>query len=45
MILYLCFKIENLFGAQFDELENVYKITHEILAQKYSYDRIRFIFN
>jgi len=30
---YDCFKTENLFGVQFDELENVYK-TQEILAQR-----------
>jgi len=37
--LELCFKIENLFGAQF-EFENVYKITQETLARKSSFDRV-----
>jgi len=26
---------ENLFGTQFDELENVYKITQETLARRF----------
>jgi len=35
--LWLCFKTENLFGAQFGEL--VYKITQETLARRSSFDR------
>jgi len=29
----LCFKTENSFGAQFDELENVYKITKNVCTK------------
>jgi len=36
----VCFEIENLFGAQFGELENVYKIVQEILAKNFSFDRV-----
>jgi len=35
--LWLCFKIENLFGTQFGEL--VYKITQETLVRRSSFDR------
>jgi len=38
--LWLCFKTENLFSAQFDELENVYKITQKTLARGSSFDWI-----
>jgi len=37
---YYYFKTENLFDAQFDELENVYKITQETLARKFNFDCI-----
>jgi len=30
--------IRNCFSAQFDELENVYKITQETLEQKFIFD-------
>jgi len=30
--------IRNCFSAQFDELENVYKITRETLEQKFIFD-------
>jgi len=34
----LCFKTENLFDAQFDELKNVCKFTQEPLARGSSFD-------
>jgi len=34
---YCVFKIENLFGAQFSEYKNVYKITQKILAQNFDH--------
>jgi len=40
LFLFSCFKTENMFGAQFGELENVYKITQETLAQRSSFDRV-----
>jgi len=40
---YDCFKIEN-FGTQFDELENVYKITQKTSAQC-SFDLIKELIN